>query len=261
MANPGKDGLSSPSAATDTRVESLRQEVAALRWFHRIELAPGFVTPGGDASQQRLSRMRWPESFAGKTVLDVGAWDGYYSFEAERRGATDVLATDSFSWNGAGWADRRGFDLAHRALGSKVRALEVDPMDLSAQAVGGTYDVVFFFGVLYHLRHPLWVLQRLASVTRELLILETEVDNLLVPWPSLAFYPERELNDDPTNWFGPNAKAVEGMLRAVGFREIECVWRSSFPRRVARAIKMRFQGGHPFLRGLGRDRRTWHARK
>jgi tRNA (mo5U34)-methyltransferase len=118
---------------------------------------------------------------------------------------------------------------------------------------------VLFLGVLYHLRHPLLALERVASVTREVAIVETEVDNLLVPWPSLAFYPDRELNNDPTNWFGPNARAVEGMLRAVGFKRIERVWESSLPRRIARAFKMRLQGRHPLWRGFGRDRMTWHA--
>jgi hypothetical protein len=111
------------------------------------------------------------------------------------------------------------------------------------------------------MRHPLLALERVASVTQELLIIETEVDNMLVPWPSLAFYPAAELARDPSNWFGPNAAAVEGMLRAVGFTRIDTVWRSSAARRVARAVKMRVQGGHPLVRGLGRDRMTWHAYK
>lgn len=233
----------------------------AIRWFHTIDLGNGVVTPGADNSSQRLSRMGLPADLRGKRVLDVGAWDGFYSFEAERRGADFVLATDSFAWDGRNWSDKRGFDHAHRTRGSRVESKLIDPLDLSPEAVGGTFDVVFFLGVLYHMRHPLLALERVASVTGDLLILETEVDNLFVPWPSLAFYPTTELGDDPSNWFGPNRKAVEGMLRAVGFTRIECVWRSSLPRRVARAVKMKVQGGHPLLRGLGRDRMTWHARK
>lgn len=230
-----------------------------IRWFHQISLGDGVTTPGVDASQQRLSRMRFPASFAGKTILDVGAWDGFFSFEAERRFASDVLATDSYAWSGKGWSTKSGFDYAHEKLGSRVRTKSIDVMDLCPEAVDGQYDVVLFLGVLYHLRHPLLALERVASVTRELLILETEVDNLLIPWPSLAFYPGADLNNDPTNWFGPNARAVEGMLRAVGFSRIERVWGSSWPRRLARAVKMKLQGGHPLVRGLGRDRMTWHA--
>ncbi|HUO84671.1 MAG TPA: DUF1698 domain-containing protein [Thermoanaerobaculia bacterium] len=232
-----------------------------IRWFHQIELPDGTVTGGVDRSQQRLSRMRFPSSFEGRRVLDVGAWDGYFSFEAERRGAVDVLATDSYSWSGEGWGNKDGFDFAHAALQSRVRSLPIDIMDLSPERVGGQFDVVLLLGVLYHLRHPLLALERVASVTARMLIIETEVDDMFVPWPSLAFYPGRELNDDPTNWFGPNARAVEGMLRVAGFERIEVVWKSSLARRLARAFKMRLQGGHPFWRTLGRDRMTWHAYK
>jgi tRNA (mo5U34)-methyltransferase len=241
--------------------DELARAIASVRWFHQIDLGPYGVTPGADNSPQRLSRMAFPRDLRGKRVLDVGAWDGFYSFEAEKRGAAHVLATDSFAWDGRNWSDQTGFQLAHRLLGSKVQSKLIDPLDLAPDAVGGTYDVVLFLGVLYHMKHPLLALERIASVTGDLLIIETEVDNLLVPSPSLAFYPATELNDDPSNWFGPNAKAVEGMLRAVGFKRVETIWRSSFARRVARAVKMRVQGGHPLLRGLGRDRMTWHAYK
>ena len=241
-------------------MEDLTRAASSIRWFHRINLG-AVVTPGVDDSQQRLSRMRFPETLRGKRVLDVGAWDGFFSFEAERRGASLVLATDSFAWDGRNWSDKRGFDLAHAALHSSVQSKLVDPLDLSPQTVGGTFDVVLFLGLLYHMKHPMLALERVASVTRELLIIETEIDNLFIPWPSLAFYPEGELAGDPSNWFGPNAKAVRGMLSAAGFTRIENVWRSSLPRRIARAAKMRIRGGHPFLRGLGRDRMTWHAYK
>jgi tRNA (mo5U34)-methyltransferase len=251
------------SSAREERLapETVREAVAGIRWFHTLDLGDGVVTDGFDDSPARLRRMRFPESFAGKTVLDVGAWDGFYSFEAERRGAERVLATDSFAWNGGNWGSRAGFDLVRRALGSQVEALEIDPLDLSPEKLGGTFDVVLFLGVLYHMRHPFLALERIASVTGELLILETETDCMLSRRPKMAFYPRTELAGDVTNWFGPNAAAVEGMLEAVGFSRVERAWQSSFPRRLVRAAKMRLSGGHPFLRGLGRDRMTFHAWK
>ncbi len=239
----------------------LAQAVKSIQWFHRIDLGPLGVTPGVDDSVRRLSRMSFPQDLTGKRVLDVGAWDGFYSFEAEKRGASYVLATDSFAWDGRNWSDKAGFDLAHRILKSNVDSRLVDPLNLTPEIVGGTFDVVLFLGVLYHMKHPFLALERVASVTGELLILETETDNMLVPWPSLAMYPTTELAGDPSNWFGPNAAAVEGMLCAVGFTRVEVVWRSSYARRFARAVKMKIEGGHPLLRGLGRDRMTWHAHK
>jgi len=70
----------------------LRAEAARVNWFHSIELAPGFVTPGRTDTRAQVERLHLPASLAGKTVLDVGAWDGYFSFEAERRGAERVVA-------------------------------------------------------------------------------------------------------------------------------------------------------------------------
>jgi len=75
--------------------------------------------------------------------------------------------------------------------------------------------------VLYHLRHPLLALERVASVTDKLLILDTHVAAVKEKRPVMVFYPDAELNDDPTNWWGPNPLAVEAMLRTVGFSRIE----------------------------------------
>src|SRR5678809_228920 len=99
--------------------EEIRREVAALRWYHRIDLGHGVVTDGVDNTPERLAKIKLPEDLTGKSVLDVGAWDGFFSFEAERRGARRVVATDSFCWGGGGWGTKDGFELARRALGSR----------------------------------------------------------------------------------------------------------------------------------------------
>jgi tRNA (mo5U34)-methyltransferase len=169
-----------------------------------------------------LARVKMPEDLTGKSVLDIGAWDGFFSFEAERRGASRVLAVDSFCWNGAGWGSKAGFELARRALNSKVEDAEMEVLDLSAEKIG-TFDVVLFFGVLYHLRHPLLALEKVSSVTKSHLILETKVDLLSLRTPAMAFYLGDELNHDPTNWWAPNIPALCDMLRAVGFRRFEVV--------------------------------------
>ncbi|HEY8641609.1 MAG TPA: TIGR04290 family methyltransferase, partial [Candidatus Dormibacteraeota bacterium] len=95
-------------------VEQLKREVAAHRWFHTIDLGDGVVTPGDDDSPAKLRTLGLPDRLDGLSVLDVGAWDGFFSFEAERRGAARVLATDDFCWSGPGWGSKAGFDLVHR---------------------------------------------------------------------------------------------------------------------------------------------------
>ena len=93
----------------------------------------------------------------------------------------------------------------------------------------GTFDLVLFLGVLYHMRDPLRALERVAAVTEHQLILETLVDALGATRPMAGFYPGAEVNNDSTNWWGPNPAAVEGMLRAVGFQRVELVWSSFDP--------------------------------
>jgi tRNA (mo5U34)-methyltransferase len=237
--------------------EELLQQVTAIRWFHQIPLGNSVVTPGIDDSAAKLRRVELPPSLGGKTVLDVGAWDGFFSFEAEKRGASRVLATDSYCWNGDGWGSKRGFELARRALGSKVEDRDIDVMELSPENVG-VFDVVLFLGVLYHVRHPLLALEKIAAVTKSQLILETKVDLLAWKTPAMAFYPGRELNGDPTNWWAPNVTGLCEMLRAVGFSRFEVVSPPRpWPARMMRLLK----GGKFRWRELHRGRVAVHAWK
>jgi tRNA (mo5U34)-methyltransferase len=247
--------------ASQTAPASLAERVAALRWYHTIDLGHGVVTPGVDNTPERLGRLALPESLAGKTVLDIGAWDGFFSFEAERRGAARVVASDSYSWRGGGWGTKAGFLLARETLGSKVEDVEIDVMDLSPERVG-TFDVVFLLGVLYHLRHPLLALERVASVTRELLIMETVVDLVGLGRPAAAFYPGAELNADPTNWWAPNIEGGEAMLRAVGFSLVRTVTPvPSAPYRALRAAWHRLRGRNTLSLAFRQDRAVLHAAK
>jgi tRNA (mo5U34)-methyltransferase len=205
--------------------EEIQTEVAKINWWHRINLGQGIVTPGLDDTPSKLDCLSLPVDLSGKTVLDIGAWNGFFSFEAERRGAKRVLATDSFIWSGAvPGVGKEGFTLARRVLNSKVEDKFIDVMDLGPEKVG-TFDVVFFLGVLYHMRHPLLSLERVSSVIAEggMVILETHVDMLHLKRPAIAFYPTTELGNDPTNWCGPNPAAVESMLKAVGFKRVEII--------------------------------------
>jgi tRNA (mo5U34)-methyltransferase len=233
---------------------TLREEVAKLTWWHSIDLGHGIVTPGNTDPATLLRYIPIPQNLQGMSVLDIGAWDGFYSFEAERRGARRVLATDSWAWSDAVvdvWNDhfralsdtrrwkgqpKAPFEFARRVLNSKVEDMNVDVMDLAPENVG-TWDVVLFLGVLYHLRHPLLALERVASVTNKLLVLETAMDMIWHSRPAVAFYPDRELDNDVTNWFGPNPAAVAGMLKSVGFRKVRMVRPKTQPMLWLKAIR------------------------
>jgi tRNA (mo5U34)-methyltransferase len=246
--------------------DELRAAVEALEWHHTIDLGGGVVTPGGDATLANLARIQMPGSLAGKTVLDIGAWDGFYSFEAERRGAERVVAMDHFVWrNVNGHPSKAGFEFARRALNSRVEDVFLDVMDLSPERVGGTFDVVLFLGVLYHLRHPLAALEKVFSVSADLLILETHVQRLGTRRPAMVFYPGDELDWDDTNWWGPNEAAVVEMLRDVGFRRIEVMTSRPGLLSVARAANRfatarRRRWPHPLTFATG-DRLVVHAHR
>jgi tRNA (mo5U34)-methyltransferase len=243
-------------------IEALRADVARQGWFHRIDLGHGIVTPGRDESARKLGWIGLPADLGGRTVLDVGAWDGFFSFEAERRGASRVVALDSAAWREPAWGPggygtRAGFDLAHRALRSRVEPVELD-LEAIDPATLGRFDVVLFLGVLDHLRHPWAGLERVASVAGDLLIVETHADLLDLRRPAMAFHEHAELAGDASNWWGPNTAALAGMLRASGFARVEVMHAEPRASRWARAAYRRLRG--PRFRAQ-QGRIVLHARR
>lgn len=193
------------------------------RWFHSIDLGNGVVTRGQktpELHKQEAAILFDRVNMAGRTVLDIGAWDGFYSFEARRRGAVRVLATDSYCWEAKDFRGKLSFDAANKALGNKVEGLQIDAADISPESVGA-FDIVLFLGVFYHRIDAVAALQRAASVAKQLLIVETHLDLRELPFPAMAFYPGRELNNDPSNWWGPNELCMIDLLKGCGFGEIE----------------------------------------
>ena len=88
------------SKARDSAATSeIRKQIAsleALGWYHSIQLPGGEVIPGLQTLEQlrkRIAQFPIPQDLRGKRVLDIGAWDGWFSFEMERRGA-EVVAVD-----------------------------------------------------------------------------------------------------------------------------------------------------------------------
>lgn len=224
-ANEQEDDVGAMIATPAARAaDEFREAASRLNWFHSIDLGGGVVTKGlkRPTTLRAEAGVIFKYGVEGRTVLDIGAWDGYFSFEAARRGAKRVLATDHFCWSGDGWGKKAAFDLAREATGLSVDDYDIDPMEINSAKIG-KFDVALFLGVLYHLKHPLYVLERLAEVVKEYAVIETHIAHQNVRTPCLAFYPGKELNQDDSNWFSPNVPAVVGMLKTVGFRRIEHV--------------------------------------
>ena len=204
---------------TPEQIEALREGMNRIDWWHAIEIGDGLVTPGREsAPRSRDPYLRIPEDLTGKSVLDIGAWDGLYSFEAEKRGARRIVAVDL-------WPSKDGFDFAHAALQSKVEAQEADVENLSSYFLPGTrFDVVFCFGVLYHLKNGIMpALAEIHQMTEAggLLIVETALARIDETETRLVEFVEHSRDGDPTNWWYPNRAAMMAMLRATGFVDVE----------------------------------------
>jgi len=194
----------------------LLHQIQALPWFHSIDLGNGLVTPGRArfADLKAMADVIFDKPLAGKTILDIGCYDGFYSFEAYRRGAKRVVATDHFIWQDP--RCRQSFELARSIIAPRMEVHDLDISELVPEKIG-TFDLVVFAGVLYHLRHPLQALEHISPLATQTLVVETHLDAIESQRPAMTFYPGSELNNDPSNWWGPNRACVEAMLRDVGF--------------------------------------------
>ncbi len=220
-----------------TQAEIAARAQALGPWFHNMDLNGVPTAPDhflGDYPRVKWDRFRHalPADLTGKTVLDIGCNAGFYALEMKRRGAHRVLGLD--------------FDpdyLAQARFAAEVQGLEIELQELSVYDVGSLgqrFDVVFFIGVLYHLRHPLLALDLIwEHVASDLLVfqsLQRGSDDLpeIAPdyefWDTAHFdapgYPklhfiEQSYSGDNTNWWAPNRAASAAMLRAAGFEIIE----------------------------------------
>ena len=200
----------------DDRIQQLAERVQSRFRYHTIELPDGSVLPGLQTVEHlrwRLSLFGLPEDLRGRRVLDIGAWDGWFSFECERRGA-EVVAVDCVALN--------TFLEARALLHSRVEYRTLDVAELSAAKLG-RFDIVLFFGVLYHLRHPLLGLEKVVELSTDLALIESFVipsEQRTIP-AVMEFYERTELGGQIDNWCGPSPEGLLAMCRSAGFAAAE----------------------------------------
>jgi tRNA (mo5U34)-methyltransferase len=189
----------------------LETRARAIAWCHPIDLGQGVVTRPDWHIRRRFARrlrlLDLPPDLSGQTVLDIGAWDGFFSFECERRGAARVLAIDTYAWDHHG---QDGFLLAREALGSRVESQRLAAEDLDPAAIG-QFDLV---------------------ITRGVLVCETHT---LIPvmhgrYPLISFFPGDGLEAGSRFEFCaiPTEEALTQMLRSAGFTTIDVKHRPSW---------------------------------
>lgn len=219
--------------AADARVTQCAVDALAP-WFHNLHLPDGVQT-APDHFLGDFPSFKWrdieshvPADLHGWRVLDVGCNAGFYSFQLAARGAhVTAIDMDPHYLAQARWAARQ------YGLQDSIEFRRAQLYDLAHEP--RQYDLVWFMGVLYHLRHPLLALDILRRRTRRFLMLQTltmpgdaavepppdfpleERARLLADgWPRMAFI-EARMSGDPTNWWAPNPACVEAMLRSSGF--------------------------------------------
>jgi len=215
-------------AADDGDLESLRKEAEALApWQYRYALAPGVTTPNSDEHHEwNVARRRLlfglldgvlgREGYASRSFLDGGCNAGLWSFELHRRGARRVDAFDARPEN------IRKCELVQRVRGipaDEVRFRVADLYDM--ESLYEPHDVVLALGFMYHLSNPIEVARQLGRVTRELLVVDSNVNTLN---GSVCVYrpedPSLHHNGVEPAVMVPNRNALVGMLRDAGFETV-----------------------------------------
>src|SRR5476651_2674322 len=207
-------------------------------WYHKIELPHGIMTPGW--APLSVAAYGIPEDLRGKRVLDIGAWDGFWTFEALKRGAAQVVAIDDFSdylgtlpeHSRTAW---QTFDTCRDIRGytqEECQRHDMSVYDLSLENMG-SFDIVFCFGTLYHLRHPLLALDRIAALCSERIYVESAILDDFSPYRGglghgysggqmvMEFYPGEQYGENETNWWVPTLACLGYMVRAAGFENAE----------------------------------------
>jgi tRNA (mo5U34)-methyltransferase len=196
------------------------KELAAKGWYHSFELPDGTFIDGFmtvEQQKRRYAQFPIPDDLRGKRLLDIGAWDGWFSFEAARHGA-EVTAIDC--------VELASFLDIHARLESKVDYRIMDFYEIPGAGLG-KFDIVFFLGVLYHIRHPLLALEIVCALTKDVAIVDSFVTDPN-DWqehageiPTMEFYELDQLGNQFNNWVGPTVPCLLAMCRAAGFARVE----------------------------------------
>jgi tRNA (mo5U34)-methyltransferase len=202
-------------------------------WFHNLDLCGVRTAP--DHFLGDFPNVKWrdiakeiPVDLSGASVLDVGCNGGFYSIQMKQRGATRVLGVD---------VDDRYLNQARFA--ADTLKLDIEFQKLSVYAIDeieGQFDYVLFMGIFYHLRYPVFALDKVITKVKHRLIFQTMIrgsedsfqaeadygfwEKKIFSQPNFPamYFIENSYSNDYTNWWIPNRAAVEGVLRSSGLQ-------------------------------------------
>jgi tRNA (mo5U34)-methyltransferase len=213
--------------------EEIRELIEKSNWWHRFEIVEGITTPGRcKVNPKRFldNNFDLDDSLSGKRILDVGTRDGVYAFELERRGA-EVIAVDIQD------PDITGFNAAKKILNSQVQYIQASLYNLH-DCIEGTFDIVIYMGVFYHLKNPIEAFEELHRMLKPdgLLMFEGEsflrysetIDHRVIG--SRFLIPILAQSNIPLimcspgnfkgkhNWFIPNPACLRIWMDSTGFK-------------------------------------------
>jgi tRNA (mo5U34)-methyltransferase len=208
--------------------QDIREKIQQARWYHSFEVLPGVITPGEVPFDARgaLDYLGVPGDLRGQRALDVGTYDGPFAFEMEARGA-EVYAVDVQD------PDCTAFNTARALRNSRVEYRQLSVYDLD-KVFTEPFDLITYFGVYYHLKHPILGFEALARVLAKGGSLYFEGELLLNYSETItgtrSNLDNRQLaeSDVPltlcypgdykgwSNWFVPNLTCLRGWMEAAG---------------------------------------------
>lgn len=213
-------------------LDELRQWVESRTWYSTIQLAPGLATPGWFDHREFALRLPWP-SLQGKRCLDIGTFEGFWAYEMERRGASEVIAVDELDADKYDWPARAGADVradmvqrtrggeaftrVREVLGSSVHREHCNIYDLNPERFG-KFDCVYVGSVLLHLRDPIGALEAVRSVCKpDTTVLAADAIDL----ETSLLFPKRQVATlegmGRPWWWKPNVAGLARMYESAGF--------------------------------------------
>jgi tRNA (mo5U34)-methyltransferase len=219
----------------------VEEQIRSLGWWYQhFEFPNGARTgdgkePGYDAETRwRLIEQHVPKDLTGKTVLDMGGNAGFFSIQMKLRGAAKCILVDPL----IEFIEQAKF--ASSQFGVELD-LAVEDAHTFCLTTEERFDYVIFLGLLYHLKYPSLVLDRLSEMTKEMIFIQSNIlgnetdsydqktdyerdrdDSILEDpsYPKMCFIEDR-YNGDPTNWWLPNYTCLAAMVRSAGLRIID----------------------------------------
>ena len=191
-----------------------------MKWYHSYpEL--NIVGTHPYPTQEWITKLL-PKSFKGKTVLDLAAWDGYYSFYTAKHGAKSVLAIDNCEgenkdFNGDASTLYRKYAYLRRRISPKVDFVPMDVLNIDRLSM--TFDVILCLGLYYHVKHPYLLFEKCYNRCNETIYIEGIAGK--GNRELMYFLDKCECNNDPTNYWIPNIVCLYKMLNRIGFTVVE----------------------------------------